>query len=215
MPVRSNRLATSSRRGLVALLLVGALACGPGKTPELVPDPTVHSALYKSRISREGERDRRFRMLLFAAEPDRLHVEVLSPVGGTVLILDGGGDRVSVAIPRERRAYVGPADRELFERLLGVPVDLPGWISALRRGGTAGPGIEILRTGAPDSLPTRFEAQGESSRLTLELRRIQPVGAAASELGRGVPPEGFEIRPIDELVRGSLPPEMDPGPADP
>ncbi len=93
--------------GLCVPLLVAACAGRQSAAPETVWEPAT-AALYKARVGgAEGARPRRFRLLLFAELPDRLHGEVISPLGRTEMIADAGGGRISVLFVRDRVAFVG------------------------------------------------------------------------------------------------------------
>ena len=73
--------------------------------------------LYRARLEHPDGSSDRFKLLLHAALPDRLHGEVLAPVGGTVLIFDGGGGRMAVTFVRDRVSFVGPASPANLEKL--------------------------------------------------------------------------------------------------
>ena len=72
---------------MAGLLLLAGCGGGRKSTRDLAQGP--HAAVYRARFEpTPGERARKFRLLVYAAEPDRLHGEILSAVGTTELILD-------------------------------------------------------------------------------------------------------------------------------
>jgi len=156
--------------------------------------------LYKGRIEQAGGRVRKFRLLLYAASPDRLHGEVLSPLGRTHLVLDAGEGRLAVTFARDGESFVGQADPEILARILGVPLELEALVGAVLTGAHGPSEVRVARTGGElPGLPETLELTGERATLFLELRRLRPLGADPSTLGTGQPPEGTRVRPIEEL----------------
>lgn len=155
--------------------------------------------MYRGRIVDGDGGSRRFRLLLFAAAPDRLHAEVVSPLGATELVLDGNDSALSVALPRERLAFVGAPVPETMRRLVGVRVSVAALVGSLLEGRDAGEGVSVSRRGSVGSLPRRFAVAGGERALELALKRRSPLRARAAELGRGSAPAGFETRPLEEL----------------
>ena len=77
--------------GLVLVLALSLAACAGRRVPvSSVQDAGPAFGLYRARLEEAGGQSERFRLLLFAAAPDRIHGEVLSPMGTTALIFDGG-----------------------------------------------------------------------------------------------------------------------------
>ena len=71
--------------------------------------------LYAAR-AKGGAGSARFRAWVHARPPDRLHLEVIAPVGGTVFVLDAGNGSVAAAWMEDRFAIEGRADgAECFE----------------------------------------------------------------------------------------------------
>jgi hypothetical protein len=72
-------------------------------------------------------------VLLFAARPARIRMDLVSPFGATVATLTSDGERFALADLRAKRFYVGPASACNIARLTTVPV--PGHVLvALLRG---------------------------------------------------------------------------------
>ena len=192
---------------LAGLLLVGGCGGGHRPTRDLADGP--HAAVYRARFeSAPGEQARKFRLLVYAAEPDRLHGEILSAVGTTELILDAGGGRVSVFFARDRIAFVGSADEEVFDALLGVPVSVEDLVLALlgnrpENSRLASRAWTLTSAGAPYPDTIRLE-DGERS-FELRLKRIRAIRADPATLGTGRPPPGAEQRPLEDLDPEGIP----------
>jgi len=200
---------------MVALTLVAlalGLSCAGRRRPPPNAPPGATMGVYRAATeSADGER-RTFRLLLFAEPPDRLHGEILSPVGTTEVIVDGGGGRLAVTLPADRVVYAGRADRRTMAKLIGVGLSLPELVAALWEGELEGDWtLEREPVGRP-GLPDRLELQGEGHVFQLWLKRIQPLRTRTPELGTGVPPEGMESRPLEQLPldRAGTPEPGDP-----
>ncbi len=158
---------------------------------------------YKGSVGAEDGRTRRFRLLLWAALPDRMHAEFLPPVGGPEVIVDGGGGRLAVTLVRERTAYVGPASRAAIEAVAGVPVpleDLVRWIIVAPDPVPAD--VQVMRQ--PEhvaGLPQALEIRSGGRRLRIERRRLETRGEIAAGTGTGTAPPGVLERPLEELPR--------------
>ena len=170
------------------------------RAPARGPADTAVVGRYSGRIDTAEGRTRRFRLLLFAELPDRFHGEVLPPVGGPRLIVDGGGGRLAVTFVRDGESFVGSPSREVLEQVLGVPVDLEQLVRALLRGEGVGEDLRVDRTGPPEpGLPERLVLAGGNATLALELKRLRPLAVDRAPLGTGQPPAGTRVRPIEEL----------------
>jgi hypothetical protein len=162
--------------------------------------------VYKARLEETDGRTRRFRLILFAELPDRLHAEVVSPVGSTLLVIDAGEGRISVARVRDRLAYVGRANPDVIEGLLGVRLSLADFVSTLLTGEPRARQYRVIRS-APAGvvLPDQLEIIAASTSLGLQLKRRRSLDSGTGELGRGRPPDGMELRDLAELDLGELP----------
>jgi hypothetical protein len=168
------------------------------------PDEPV--GLYKARLVDADGTQRRFRLWLFAELPDHLHGEVISPIGTTELIVDAGDGQLAVAFVNDRVAFVGPAEPEVIEGLLGVRVGLEELVRALLTGEMSDPRHSVSRSETPGvMLPERLEIRSPRRALSLQLKRRQPLTTAREGLGRGRPPEGMQERGLDELDLLALP----------
>ena len=165
--------------------------------------------LYKVRVEDPTSgKDRKFRLLLFAELPDRLHGEILSPVGKTVMIFDGGGGRLAVSLPRERQAFVGQGDPVAMERVFGLALSLESLTRSLLLGEALDSEIRVERTGGEASaMPELLRISTVERSLELQLKSLQRLRVPAESLGTGQPPEGLELRPLDDLEIELLPVE--------
>ncbi len=203
--MRSHRIARALTVLGVCLILGG---CG-GRRPDVNLAGAEPMGVYRGRIEGEGERPRKFRLLLFAALPDRIHAEIVSPVGSTEMILDGGGGRLAVTLVREKIAFVGDADSGAMNRVLGVRLGVAELVRGILTDEPTDSSDVTLRRVESESppLPERVEIESGASRLSLELKRVRPVRFRSSGIGTGKPPEGIEdLRPLDELELEGVPP---------
>jgi hypothetical protein len=202
-------LSLSSRAfviGVQVALLCCVTACGPKRAPRTEPTYGAEVGVYKARLEPTEGKIRRFRLMLFATLPDRIHGEVVSPLGSTVLIFDGGGGQLSVTFVRDRIAFVGPADGAALEAVLGLDLPLEELVRALLVGELASTRHRITRTASRDpGLPDSLEIADGRQLLQLRLKKRQPLRTSDAELGRGEPPPGMERRPLSELRLHELP----------
>lgn len=182
---------------LLLALVASSVSC-QRRAPRSVAESLLDVGYYKARLQEGDSGERKFRLLLFAAAPDRIHAEILSPLGNPQLIVDGGAGRMAVTFVRDGVSFVGDASPAVFGHLLGLELDLEQWVDALR-GGLEHPTVSVLREGG-GTLPDRLELRRAGQRLTLELRRRQPTPAGSEALGSAVPPPGTEVRPLTDLL---------------
>jgi hypothetical protein len=157
--------------------------------------------VYRAEISEPDDKTRRFRLRLFAELPDRIHGEVVSPLGYTEMVFDGGGGRLAVTMVRDKLAFVGTAREGALEHVFGVPFGLQELVAGLLTGEHASTRGTLQREpiGEP-GLPTRLTIVSGRRMLRLELKRFRPLDAMTAEgLGRGDPPAGVEQRPLEAL----------------
>jgi hypothetical protein len=189
---------------MTAIALISCAGARRGPTTDLAPAETV--GVYRAAVIDAEGHERKFRLLLFAAHPDRLHGEALSAVGTTEMIVDAGGGMMSVAFTRERVAYVGEASPEAMEKIIGVGLPLGGVVRSLLMGAAGEAGFEVTRTPATgDGLPHSLEIAAAGGRLTLKLKRLRPLTSPPDELGTGSPPDGMTVLPLEDLEAVELP----------
>lgn len=189
--------------GLAVAALVAVTASGCARRAELAsvrPDAPDAAGLYRA-AARDGDaRTTRFRLWVHAARPDRLHLEVLPPVGGTAFILDAGGGEVAASWVDDRVCLAGPSDAASMGRLLGIAIDARGWVETLLDGAPA-EGIAVEREGEPGGLPLALVLRRGSLEVRLERRELR---RATGAVGNGRPPEGFAVHPIATMEGPSL-----------
>jgi hypothetical protein len=198
-----------SRAAAIWLLLAAAAlaGCSGKRAPSTAPEtPADQIGVYKARLTGEEQKSRRFRLLLFAGSPDRLHGEVVSPLGSTLLILDGGDGRLAVTFVRDGVTFAGPAGPEALESVLGLRLGLEELVRGLFEGRIDARGYRVVHEPSEDgALPRRLEIDDGRRRLELVLKRLQPLRAGVEALGTGRPPDGTELRPLDELMLQDFP----------
>lgn len=184
--------------GRVAAVVLALLpaGCAGRRPPSLAPDAPNAIGIYRGRAFDGDRKGPRFRVLLAAVPPDRLHVEILPPVGGPAWILDGGGGRVCLASVEERRAWSGSGDADTVERLLGLRASLADLVAAIVAGASPGDGWTVKRRPAEGGLPERIEIARAGRGIALERRDVRP---AKREVGTGAPPSGFRVGPAEEM----------------
>ncbi len=86
-----------------------------------------------AKIDHFGEHGRvRGEVMLFAARPARLRMDIISPFGVTLATLTSNGARFALADLRDKRFYVGPASACNIARLTAVPVPAYALVDLLR-----------------------------------------------------------------------------------
>jgi len=145
---------------------------------------------------------------------DRLVVEISGAVGGPRAILALEGANVVVLLPAERSYIAGPADKALFQALVGLPVDGPSLIRLMAFVGSAGnqeevvSGLRVARqddgsiTAAPlDPDPSGFLG------LTMRVRDREdvPAGSLPESLFSPAIPDGWRrLSPERDAAGGPL-----------
>jgi hypothetical protein len=185
--------------GLVAISCLSACSARRAVTTT-TENPPAEVGVYRGKIEESGGETRRFKLMLYAALPDHLHGEILSPLGSTVMIIDGGAGRLSVTLARDGVSYVGLAREEILERILGVRVSLEELVTGILTG-EAGPGsYTVIRGAGPDlGLPESIVFRSDAASLSFELKKLRPLRELPADLGTGQPPDGTEVRELDQL----------------
>jgi hypothetical protein len=193
-----------ARTALAVLGLLAAVAAGEACAGRRWPEDGVASGagsfgVYRGSLRDPSGRNTRFRVLLFADRPDRLHAEVLGPGGSPALILDGGEGRISVTVVGENVCYSGPSGAEAMESVLGIRTSVDALVGAFLAG--------EVREGAPafmrdpetaEGLPRTFEIRSGTRVLRLERASTRALRPSES-LGTGNPTPGMTVRPLAEL----------------
>jgi hypothetical protein len=186
--------------------VVFELGCAARGVPR-VAGPVVPHVVgdYRGHVVETGGSSRPCRVLLFAAAPDRIHAELLGPLGGPRWIVDGGAGRMAVTAVDAGLAYVGAATPEIVARVLGLPLSTEQLVAGLLERGIAGEGWSLVReSGDTGTLPDRLELSwpGGVVRLELTARRVVEVGAT---IGSGEPSPGLPRRSLEELAAQDAP----------
>ena len=186
---------------LCAIALAGlSVACTARRQPAERAETGQPYGIYRATYGAPDEKPHSFRVLLYAALPDRLHAEVLPPVGGPRLVLDGGGGRLAVTLPGRDESWAGAASGEHVGRVLGFPLELHELVGAVLQGTSLGGDVAMTRVpAAGGDLPRTFELRFEGRWLRLDLERRRRARGAAADMGTGTPPPGTEVHPLHEL----------------
>lgn len=194
------------RRILPALLVASALACSRNHIPAGIPPgsgPLV--VVYKAEVGDGLAAARGAKLVVWAAEPDRLHAEIVAPVGGVTFTLDAGGGRVCLVDVARGIAYAGDDGKGALTALVGVPVSVGDAVAALLHG-VAPAGLSVSRDGGDDgALPSDFRISDGNRFLLLARVRIDRARADAGALGTGIPPSRLPVHPLESLDDGRAP----------
>jgi hypothetical protein len=189
------------RRALAAA--VAAIGVGCAARQGFKPAPAGRGepvATYRLVLQEETGPSRRVRLILWVGRPDRLHAEIVPPVGGVRFTLDAGGGRACVIDAADGVAYAGSDGVEAVDALTGIRITVPEAVAALLDG-AAPPGWSVERDGdAPGELPRRLHLASGARSMTLTLENVVR-SIAAGPLGTGAPPAGLPVRPLEELAR--------------
>jgi hypothetical protein len=193
------------KRLLVGILGLLALACAGTHRDDRVPKgdgPLI--ALYKAAIDDGHGAKRGAKLSVWAATPDRLHVELIAPVGGVTFTLDAGDGNACVVDVGTAIAYVGDGGPGAIEALVGVRLSIQDAVAALLYGVTP-PGASVTRIGGPEgALPERFRFADGARSLTLDRIRLERGSASSQALGTGIPPRQLAVRPLASLAQESV-----------
>jgi hypothetical protein len=192
-----TRARAAAVAGLAALLSgcphgTGGMPSGDG--------PLV--GVYKAIVSGEGAPRRSATIHLWAALPDRLHAEVVTPVGSVTLTLDAGGGRVCLVDVSEGTAYAGEDDAGALAAIAGVPLTAGDAVRALLAG-VAPAGYTVTRDGGSDpGLPEHLRIEGGARSAQLTRVRLVRLGTSEAALGTGDPPGRLAVRPLADFTGG-------------
>lgn len=181
----------------------------------VTPEPGAPTAL---RIAGKGRvdigRDRfRFEAALALQTPDRLHVEISGPVGGTRAVLAMRGDQVIVLLPSDRIVIEGEPTAEMFEILLGLRLDGRALVRLLDSLGDGSPasgsrvesGLRVTRQS--DLLVAEADPAGPGGfqRLELRVRELErvPAGDLPETLFAPAVPSGWRRLDPARIPHGS------------
>ena len=156
-------------------------------------------AVYRGRIVSSDGVKASFRAWVWAETPDRLHAEILPPIGGPAWILDAGGGRLSVTDIDAATCWTGPEGPRALEDWLGVPLDVAGLVGAiLGAKGPSPPAVRLREPAGVEGFPARIQFAGPAfGSLLLERSgyRVAPRG----NLGTAAVPRDVTVRDLSEL----------------
>jgi hypothetical protein len=181
------------------------VACAPAHPDGVPSGPGALVVVYKAELGAGGAVQGRAKLSVWAAQPDRLHAEILTPVGGVAFLLDAGGGRVCIVDVDAGIAYAGEDGPGAIESLIGVRVSVSAAVAALLHG-TAPPALSVVRDGAEDgALPASFRITDGERFLSLSRVRVERGNADTRSLGTGTPASGLPLRPIERLAEDLAP----------
>lgn len=193
-------------RGLIGVLGLATLACATADRQDSVPagaGPLI--AVYKVASDDGKGVARRGKLSVWAERPDRLHAELIAPVGGVTFVLDAGGGKVCIVDVAAATAYVGDDEPGAIAALVGVSVSVADAVAALLAGTSSG-GLSVTRVGGIDgALPETLRIADKARVLTLARMRFERATADPRTLGTGVPPKQLPVRPLRELAGEAVP----------
>ena len=189
------------RRALAAAVAAVGVSCAARHGLETAPAGRGEPVATYRLVFQEAQGPaRRVRLILWVARPDRLHAEVVPPVGGVRFTLDAGGGRACVVDASDGVAYAGSDGPDAVDALTGIRITVPEAVAALLDGASP-PGWSVERDGdAPGELPRRLHLASGPRSMTLTLEAVVR-SVAAAPLGTGSPPSGMPVRPLEELAR--------------
>jgi hypothetical protein len=188
------------RRAAAAAICIAAVSCAGSTGVRRVPEgsgPLI--GVYRATLDDGTGARRHAKLLLWAAAPDRLHAELLAPVGGVRFVLDAGGGAACVVDVGEATAYAGDSGPAALAGLVGVGVSIGDIVAALLSGASP-EDVRVERSGgAPGELPDRLVLAQGARALELERVRFERGSGGNGELGTGRPPAGMRLLPMSAL----------------
>jgi hypothetical protein len=190
---------------LVGILGLAAVACSRTYRDDRVPTgvgPLI--VVYKAVIDDGRGSVRGAKLSVWAERPDRLHAELIAPVGGVTFILDAGGGHTCIVDVAAAAAYVGEDGPGAIEALAGVRLSVADAVAALLDG-VAPQGLTVTRVGAADgALPEKLRIADGARGLDLDRVRFERGRTDPRALGTGVPPGKLIVRPMESLAPESV-----------
>lgn len=200
------------KRLFIALCGLGVVSCvDSGRVTGVPAGPGPVIAVYKASLDESQGAKRGVKLAVWIERPDRLHAELIAPVGGVSYILDAGGGNVCVVDVDAATAYVGEDGPDAIAALTGVRVTIADAVAALLDGASPA-GLIVTRLGGADGgLPERFRIEDGGRFLALERVRVERGRTATQDLGTGRPPRTLRVRPLADLARDLAEPSRQGG----
>src|SRR5439155_23132515 len=122
-------------QGSLAFLALLVSACAGAHLPDAQPrsspaDARGYRALFRGEAEGPGGKGR-FRVAVAILPPDRLRLEFFGPVGGPRVIVAASSDETVALLPSARAYERTRSSADAIERILGMPVDVPGLVALL------------------------------------------------------------------------------------
>ena len=193
---------TRLRRGLPALFGLATVACAASHRADFVPAGTGPLVgVYRAAIDDGQGAARGAKLSIWAERPDRLHAELIAPVGGVTLILDAGGGAACIVDSGAATAYTGMDGPDAIEALVGVRVSVAEVVAALLDG-TPPRGLAVRRQGdGASALPKKIRIVDGARSIELSRIRFERGTADPRSLGTGSPPKQLPVRPLQDFRR--------------
>jgi len=186
---------------LLGLCGLAAIACAQPRRDGGVPvgsGPLV--VVYKASIDDGHGVLRGAKLALWAERPDRLHAELIAPVGGVTFILDAGGGNVCIVDVTAATAYLGEDGPGAIAAIAGVRVSVADAVAALLDG-VSPAGLALSRVGGADgALPEKLRIDDGARSLAIVRVRVERGRTDPRALGTGVPPDKLRVRPLSNLA---------------
>jgi hypothetical protein len=192
-------------RVLILSLSLLILACSGTRSSDRVPSGTGPViAVYKAVIDDGSGPVRGAKLAVWAGRPDRLHAELIAPVGGVTFIVDAGGGNACIVDVAGATAYVGDDGPSAIEALAGVRLSVADAVGALLDG-TAPAGLTVKRTGdLLGALPEKLTIADGARSLVLDRVRYARGTTDPKALGTGLPPGNLAVLPLDRLAQNAV-----------
>jgi len=189
------------RRFLLVVFLLVATGCAPTHRTSRIPaGPGPLVAVYKAAIDDGSGVVRRARLSVWAERPDRLHAELMGPMGGVAFVLDSGAGQTCVVDVAAATAYAGEDGVGALGALVGVRVSVADAVAALLSGASPS-GLRVTRDGSPEgALPAAIRLADGGRSIALTRLRFERGSGDARALGTGVPPPKLAVRPLEGVV---------------
>ena len=189
------------KRLLLGLCGLAALACAPTHRDHGLPagsGPLI--VVYKAAIDDGYGALRGAKLAVWAERPDRLHAELIAPVGGVTFILDAGGGNVCIVDVSAATAYVGEDGPGAIAALAGVRVSVADAVAGLLDG-ISPAGLAVTRVGRADgALPEKLRIEDGARSFALDRVRVLRGRTDPRALGTGVPPDKLRVRPLTNFA---------------
>ena len=130
-----RRARVSPVRACLASLAVLASACAGAHLPDSQPRVSTpgargYRALFRGEADGPGGKSR-FRLAVAILPPDRMRLEFFGPVGGPRVIVAASSGQTLALLPAARAYERTRSSADEIDRILGMPVDVPGLAALL------------------------------------------------------------------------------------